>query len=243
MTYNLKYPEPSGPHAWPARRPMIAEVLRRTGPDIVGTQEGHYEQLRQIVADSGRYQWVGVGRDPGGQGEFCAVLYDPVKLAVLDCRHFWLSDTPEEPGSATADWGNRVIRMATQVEFRTTDGQRLLWLNTHLDHKSPEARRRGAALIAGRLTGVDTPAVVSGDFNDVPGSAAYATLLTAGFTDTWTGPEHGTFGDWAAPRPDGERIDWILTRGLTAKPAELCLLHDGDRWPSDHVPVLATLEL
>jgi len=136
-----------------------------------------------------------------------------------------------------------VIRMATQVEFRTSDGNRLLWLNTHLDHMAPEARRRGAALIATRLAGVDTPTVVSGDFNDVPGSEAYAILTGNGFTDTWIGPEHGTYGGWAAPTPDGERIDWILTRDLTAKQAELCLWNDADRWPSDHVPVLATLDL
>lgn len=246
MTYNLRYAEQAGPNAWPVRRPLVAELLRQTAPDIIGTQEGRFGQLRDILADTGRYEWIGTGRNGGGRGEFCAVLYDPAKLAPVDYNHFWLSETPDTVGSTTPEWGNRLPRMATWVRFRLADGAELVWLNTHLDHKAAVARERAAALIVTRLADFDGPVVAAGDFNDVPGSPAYQAMLDAGFTDAWTAtgrPEHGTYGGWGAPRPGGVRIDWVLTRGpVTARDAGISEYHDGEQWPSDHVPVTVTLE-
>lgn len=271
MTYNLKNPVDADARAWPAdalpsaeaegwsgRRPLMAELLRRAAPDIIGTQEGHYGQLRDIAEDSGRYEWVGTGREGGGRGEWCAILYDPAVLTPIEQHDFWLSDTPEVPGSVGADWGNTVIRMATWARFRTADGGELVWLNTHLDHRSAEARRRGAALIAERLAGIDAPLVVSGDFNCEPDTEPYEILTGAGLADAWlaadgrrfrgereTAPAgQGTYGGWGAPRSDSGRIDWILTRGpVVVQGAEICEDHDGDRWPSDHVPVRVELGL
>jgi endonuclease/exonuclease/phosphatase family metal-dependent hydrolase len=251
MTYNVKYPERRGNgQDWRDRRPLLAEVLRRAGAHVVGTQEGHYGQLREIVADSGRYDWIGQGRERGGQGEFCAVLYDPAVLNPVAFDHFWLSDTPSVPGSVSPEWGARIVRMATWARFARPDGGELAWLNTHLDHESEVARARGAELIADWAAAVpaEVPLVVCGDFNCEPDSEPYRILTErAGLTDVWVAagrPEHGTYGGWRAPRPDSQRIDWILVRGpVTVESAELCDYHDGDRWPSDHVPVLASLRL
>lgn len=247
MTYNLKNPEPGGPHPWPGRRRLLAEQLRRAGADIVGTQEGHYGQLHDIVADSDRYAWIGTGRDGGGRGEQAAILYDPSVATPLEQGHFWLSDTPDVPGSLGTGWGTYMPRMVSWARFRLTGGSELTWLNTHLDHESPEARRRGATLIAKRVDAIagETATVLSGDFNAAVHSDAYRILAEAGFTDAWTATgaaEHGTYGGWQAPKPDGDRIDWLLTRGpIRAAHTQLGDLHDGARWPSDHVPVRAEL--
>lgn len=259
MTYNLKNPVDADARAWPARRPLLAELLRRAAPDVVGTQEGHHAQLLDIAADSGRYEILGAGRDADGGGEWCAVLYDPAVLTPVEQHHFWLSDTPDVPGSAS--WGNEVVRMATWARFRTAGGGELVWLNTHLDHRSAAARRRGAALIAERLAGVDGPLVVSGDFNCEPGSEPYAVLTGAGLADAWVAADgrrfrtsgagrvaapagQGTYGGWRAPRPDSGRIDWLLTHGpIVVHGAEICEDHDGGQWPSDHVPVRVELGL
>ncbi len=247
LTYNLKYPEPTGPHAWPGRRPLVAETLRWAGAQVIGTQEGHYQQLREIAADGG-YDWIGVGREGGGRGEYCAVLYDPSALTVLDAGHFWLSDTPEVVGSVSPDWGNQVIRMATWVRFQVTDGPQLTWLNTHLDHSSETARQRAAALLVERIVGfpAELPLVVSGDFNCVPDSPAYRILTDVGLADAWRAagaPEQGTYGGWQAPGPGAQRIDWILTRGVAVRSAGIVDHHDGADWPSDHVPVRVGLDL
>ncbi|MGA8114922.1 MAG: endonuclease/exonuclease/phosphatase family protein [Actinocatenispora sp.] len=248
LTYNLKFPEQTGPHPWPTRRPLVAAQLREAGAQVVGTQEGHHEQLREIARDAG-YEMVGTGREGGVRGEFCAVLYDPAVLTPLEHGNFWLSDTPEVPGSVGRGWGNHVIRMATWVRFQIAGGPRLNWLNTHLDNKAARARQRGAALIVERLDrfAAEEPLVVSGDFNCAPDSPPYRTLVAAGLTDAWRAagtPEHGTYGGWRAPRPADDRIDWLLTRGPVAvRSAGIGVLHDGDRWPSDHVPVRVELDL
>ncbi|MFO0897232.1 MAG: hypothetical protein U0836_07400 [Pirellulales bacterium] len=62
MTFNLRYASDKGPNSWPERRPVVREVLQKFAPDVIGTQEGVYHQLRDIAADSPEYAWLGVGR-------------------------------------------------------------------------------------------------------------------------------------------------------------------------------------
>lgn len=249
MTYNLKFPSENSPHAWSARRPLMAEVLRQTAPQVIGTQEGHFFQLRQIAADAPvPYEWIGLGRGGGSHDEFNAIFYDPRVLEPVEFDHFWLSKKPREIGSRSLSWRNKSIRMATWVRF-TVDGGELLWLNTHLDNAYEEARVAGAQLIVSRLKELpaELPVVVSGDFNCAAGDSAAYDILTrdTGLTDAWVqagGPHISSYGGWAAPIP-GNRIDWLLIRGVTAESAAICDHHDGDEWPSDHVPVYADLRL
>jgi endonuclease/exonuclease/phosphatase family metal-dependent hydrolase len=249
MTYNLKFPSEDSPHAWSARRPLLAEVLRQTAPQVIGTQEGHYFQLREIVADAAiPYEWIGLGRGGGSHDEFNAILFDPRILEPVEFDHFWLSKTPELIGSRARSWHNTSIRMATWVRFRY-DGGELLWLNTHLDNAYEEARVGGATLITSRLADfpADLPVVVSGDFNCASGSSAAYDILTrgAGLVDSWklgNGPNISSYGGWKQPGP-GERIDWLLVRGMGAENAAICDYHVGEEWPSDHVPVYVDLKL
>jgi endonuclease/exonuclease/phosphatase family metal-dependent hydrolase len=247
MTYNLKFPSEDGPHPWSARRPLMAEVLRQTKPHVIGTQEGHFFQLQEIVEDT-PYEWIGLGRAGGSHDEFNAVIYDPSVLKPLEFDHFWLSKTPRLTGSRSLSWRNRSIRMATWVRFAVGEHE-LIWLNTHLDNAFEKARVNGAKLIASRLGRFpkEMPLVVSGDFNCGAGRSAAYDILTrgAGLADAWKlagGPSLSSYGGWAQPG-EGEPIDWLLVRGLSAQSAAICDYHDGDEWPSDHVPVYADLTL
>jgi len=108
MTFNLTFPSEDGPHAWSARRPLVAEVLRRTEPHVIGTQEGHFFQLRQIAADAPvPYEWIGLGRAGGSHDEFNAILYDPRVMEPLEFDHFWLSRTPAVIGSRAMTWRSK----------------------------------------------------------------------------------------------------------------------------------------
>ena len=115
MTFNLRYASSTGANRWPLRRPLVAQVLREQSPDIVGTQEGLYPQLKDIATDSPGLGWIGLGRDGGSRGEFMAVFYRKERLEPVEFDHFWLSDTPEVMGSTT--WGNTNRRMVTWVTF------------------------------------------------------------------------------------------------------------------------------
>jgi endonuclease/exonuclease/phosphatase family metal-dependent hydrolase len=253
MTFNLRYASPRPPNAWPQRRPGMRACIERMNPDLIGTQEGLYPQLKDLAADLPAYEWIGTGRDGGSRGEFMAVFYRRERFEPLEYDHFWLSDTPNVVASST--WGNQNRRMVTWVRFRDrqSGGEFYFW-NTHLDHAIQVAREKGAALIRERVDTLKTtlPVLLVGDFNATAGAnKAYDILVNAGgFTDTWTvaavrrNEGVNSFHGFQGPRPGGERIDWILARGpVTADATEIVTFQQDGQYPSDHFPVVAWLKL
>jgi len=253
MTFNIRYAHTQPPDLWPDRLPVMLDVIRRWRPDILGTQEGLYPQLRDLDRGLPEYGWIGLGRDGGSRGEFMAVFYRRDRLEPLEYDHYWLSDTPALPGSHT--WGNSLPRMVTWVRFRDrASGRELLYVNTHFDHEVQHSRERAAALIVERLAGTrpDLPVILAGDFNVAAGGNPVYSMLTGagGFADSWRvvggsdtlGTFHGFKGVAAARGTP--RIDWILMRGpVTALSSEIITDARNGQLPSDHFPVFARLRL
>ncbi|GGQ69487.1 endonuclease/exonuclease/phosphatase family protein [Streptomyces asoensis] len=251
MTFNLRYPGARDAHTWPLRRPVMRALLRRAAPHVIGTQEGLPSQLHNIEADlAPHYAWIGKGRsveDP----EAVAVFYDMRRLTPVEHAHFWLSDTPEVQGSDT--WGADYPRMVTWVRFRDLRSRREFYVfNTHLDNGSQYARVRSADLIAARIARTDRslPLLLTGDFNAVAHrNPVYDRLLAAGLVDTWDtararGGAYATYHGYRPLTPNGDRIDWILaTPGVTVDREWTDTFHVDGRYPSDHLPVLASVTL
>lgn len=254
MSYNLRYASQRPPNAWPDRRPIMKECLEKYAPDLIGTQEGVFAQLKDLAADLPGYHWLGLGRDGGSRGEFMAIFYRQDRFEVLEYDHFWLSDTPDVMGSST--WGNTNRRMVTWARFKDRrTGREFYFWNTHLDHALQPAREKGADLIRQRIGSLPAnglPLLLVGDFNAVAGAnKAYDILTGDGFLrDTWSlagerrNAEYDSFNDFKAPRKEGRRIDWILTRGdAKVRAIEIVTFAKGDQFPSDHFPVVAWLTL
>lgn len=251
MTYNLRYASATPPNSWPVRRPPMCELIKATAPDVIGTQEGLYHQLKDLAADLPEFEWIGLGRDGGSKGEFMAVFYRKQRLEPLEFNHFWLSDTPEVIGSST--WGNSNRRMLTWVKFRDlTCGREFYCFNTHFDHQVQNARERSARLVRERIEALHTelPVLLIGDFNAVAGSnSAYTTMTENGFlSDAWlattnrVGEGLGTFNDFKTIPRDGKRIDWILFRGpVEVLSASINSFSRDRQFPSDHLPVTAVV--
>ena len=252
MTYNLRYASMKGSEAWPDRRPAMKSLLKQQAPDLMGTQEGVYHQLRDLAADLPEYDWIGTGRDGGSRGEFMAIYYRRERFEPLAYDHFWLSDTPEVIASST--WGNTNRRMVTSVRFKDRRSDKVfhLW-NTHLDHALQPAREKAAELIKTRLAKIPSnePVILMGDFNaEATRNPVYDTLTQGiGFTDSWfTAAQRknetlNSFNGFAKPVFNSVRIDWILYRG-DAEVALAEVVVDGSpegRQPSDHHPVLARM--
>jgi endonuclease/exonuclease/phosphatase family metal-dependent hydrolase len=251
MTYNLRYASLQQPHAWPDRRPVMRELIAREAPDVIGTQEGLFLQLRDLAADLPDYEWIGLGRGGGSQDEFTAIFFRRDRFEPVAFDHFWLSDTPHVIGSIT--WGPKYRRMASWVRLRekSTGREFEVW-NTHFDHEVEEARRKSAALIRDLLakTAAERPLLLVGDFNCAAGRSVAYDLLTreAGLIDTWTAAPRranedlNTFNNFKAPVRAGERIDWILARPPAAVEAAGIVDYEGlAQFPSDHFPVTATV--
>ncbi len=257
MTYNLRYASATPPNSWPQRRPVSHAMLEAEAPDIIGTQEGRYAQLKNIAQDNPDYAWIGTGRDGGSRGEFMAIFYRTARLEPLEYDHFWLSDTPETVGSTT--WGNANRRMVTWVKFRDLQTEREFYFwNTHLDHEVQAAREKGAALIAERVKALKTelPVLLVGDFNANARANKTYDILTGngenegGFSDTWFNaalrgePNFASFHGYKKPTPDGPHIDWILSRGAVKTAAtHMVTFQQNGQYPSDHFPIAATVIL
>ena len=243
MTFNVRVPIDTGENRWELRREALVRTIADADPDLFGTQELVPDQAAFITGRLPQLAWFGVSRSGRPDDEHMGVFYRRDRMRLVDSGHFWLSDTPGVPASIS--WGNLYPRMVTWGLFeRLADGQRVALLNTHLPYREQDdaARERSAALIVTRVADMppDVPVVVLGDFNSAPGSVAHRTL-TAALDDAWdhaarrTGPA-GTytgFGD-----TPGERIDWVLSRGLQARQVRTLDARVDGRLPSDHFPVL-----
>lgn len=249
MTFNIRLPIASdGVNDWDARRDLVVQMLRAEDPDVIGTQELFKRQGDELVASLPRFAWLGVDRHGGDEDEHMGVFYRKDRLRVRESGHFWLSDTPEVPGSRT--WGNIYPRMVTWARFeRLADRATFVLYNTHLPYRDEDepVRIRCAELIQARLDRLprNERVILTGDFNAPPESRVH-TLLSAHLADAWTaasrrsGPE-ATFHDFTG-KPQ-RRIDWILFRGLTATSAKTVTTQRDGRYPSDHFPVIAEFEL
>jgi endonuclease/exonuclease/phosphatase family metal-dependent hydrolase len=256
MTFNIRYGTArDGEHAWPLRRHLAFRVIRDFAPDILGVQEALHFQLDEIAIEVPYLDRIGVGRDDGAEdGEYAAILYDARRLEPIEQGTFWLSDSPALPGSMT--WGNRFPRVATWARFRERhSGDTFYVFNTHWDHESQPARERSAALLLQRIADRSVPGdpiLLMGDFNAGPDNPAFQALLTARnataphLYDTFLagGSDDGESGTFHAFRGDrsGARIDAILASPhWHTLAADIVLLSEDGRYPSDHFPVTAIL--
>lgn len=253
MTYNLRYASPKPPNDWPTRRPLVREVIQTVSPDVMGTQEGIYEQLKDLQADLPDYDTIGLGREGGSRSEFMMVFYRKARLEPLAFDHFWLSDTPNVIGSST--WGNSNRRMVTWVRFRDLKTkQEFFFWNTHFDHEIQPAREKSARLVRERVEALNTtlPVLLVGDFNAAAVTNQAYKILTEGdfFRDTWQtareriGEGVATFNSFKTLQKSGIRIDWILSRGEVAvDKIEINTFSRDGQFPSDHFPVVAWVRL
>lgn len=257
MTFNLRLDVASdGPDAWPHRRDRVAALIRFHGADVVGVQEALAHMLTDLDARLPGFARIGVGRADGRSGgEFSAILYRTDRVELLDNGTFWLSPTPEVPGSK--GWDAAIERVATWGRFRDRrTGCSYVHLNTHFDHIGAVARQESARLIRRRLAGLSggLPVIVTGDLNADPSSAPYRIFTRdtiAGAVpplrdarDVSADGHYGPGSTWTAFRAiePGRRIDYVLV-SLPVPVLAHGILTDrwDDRFPSDHLPVLALL--
>jgi endonuclease/exonuclease/phosphatase family metal-dependent hydrolase len=264
MSFNIRYGAANdGENNWDKRKDFACDVVRRQAPDLVGLQEALRSQIDDLRAALPEYGEIGVAREDGKtKGEYSAILYRQDRFTVDESGTFWLSDTPEVPGSIT--WGNACTRVCTWARFLPkSSGKPFYMVNTHLDHISQLSREKGIALIMSRLSSRKhaDAVVLTGDFNSGENNAVVrylkgerrleivnngASQNPLPLVDTFrllhkdasdVGTAHGFKGGRA-----GNKIDYIfVSPGTEVLQAEI--LHDNqdNRYPSDHFPITAAI--
>ena len=263
MSFNVRYEngEDRGPRAWHQRIVPAIRMIREESPDVFGVQEARRGQAADLWASLPDYGFLGVGRDDGQQsGEYSGIFFrrDRFEPSASDRGTFWLSGTPETPGSKS--WGNDIPRTATWLRLIDRATQRGFYVfNTHWDHRHQGSREQAALLLARRIDqrAVPTdPVILLGDFNAVERNPAVAYLSgkrvpLAGREAVWNHPlidvfqtrhpaerARTTLHFWKGTRAGTLKVDHILVSGH----AEIlsATIRDRDQpMLSDHFPVTA----
>lgn len=251
MSFNLRYGRANdGDNHWLKRREFALERIKAFSPDLLGLQECLDEEAQcgYVREHLPGYHFHGIRRGGYGESEMemAPLLFKTSTFELIEGGHFWLSETPNVPGSMS--WGSAYPRTLSWVHLaHRVSGRELLYLNTHFDYE-PSAIDGDAKLLCQWLAGraQDTAVILTGDFNVSRDSSAYQQLSAAGLQDALTefdadladAPTYHGFG-----QPDEmAAIDWILVSpGLAIESAQIDGSRKGNLYPSDHHPILACL--
>jgi endonuclease/exonuclease/phosphatase family metal-dependent hydrolase len=251
MTFNIRFEnEEDESNAWVHRRDLVAELIRKYQPSILGTQEGMIHQLHYLQEQLPEYVIHAPNRVSDTTAQYPTLYFRKQELDVLEGDEFWLSKTPRAHRSK--NWDSAFPRMMSYARVRPKGLQNPVWIAvTHLDHVGETARYEQARIIARWLNDIRAPVILMGDFNDRPESNVHRLLTSVdtGLRDTWQvlGYEEGlssfTHHDFHGV-PRKTRMDWILvTSGLRVTGAQIVRDHRGNSYPSDHFPYMADLEV
>ena len=262
MSFNVRFGTATdGPNRWDLRRDLLVRTIRKFDPDLLGLQEALDFQCDEIgAALGGEYAFHGAGREDGGaKGETVGIFFRRRRFEPLDAGHFWLSETPDRPGSIS--WDSELTRMASWVKVADADARRhgadrtVLFVNTHWDHFGKKARFESARVMRRRIGELhpDGTVIIVGDFNSREDDEEYTELVRAAddegptYVDAYRAlhplrqAEEASFHAFKGGR-DGARIDWVLhSRDLVPLEASIDRTSEDGRYPSDHYPVTAVL--
>ena len=107
-TYNIRL---AGEHVrlrdgrnyWDNRKRDLVSLVRRMDLDVFGLQEVTLEQASYLRENLCDYSFVGEHRNSDRiTGEASPVCYRKSRFRELDKGTFWLSETPDKPGSVSA---------------------------------------------------------------------------------------------------------------------------------------------
>jgi endonuclease/exonuclease/phosphatase family metal-dependent hydrolase len=259
MSFNIRYgTAKDGENTWPNRKEMLFRLIESESPEILGLQEALKFQIDQMVERFPYFAVSGKGRDDGKtQGEYSSILYHSDRFSMIEEDTFWLSETPRIPGSKS--WGNSITRICSWIELLDRkDDLRLLVINLHLDHRSQNSREKSVVLVLEKF-GEDIknrPVIIMGDFNageDNPAIRKILEFRDESAPDTYLRdsfrvlqPDQqqvGTFNGFRG-RKDGPKIDHVfVSRHFLVRSAEIIDYNERGKYPSDHFPVSAVLEV
>ncbi len=274
---------------FPSRARAIAREVARLRPHVIGLQEvsqldidltplgipapiihqDFLAILQQALADRGlayevaaKVQNTTAAPLPGvSLVDYDVLLFDQ-RRARLDAV---LAARPYQQNIGTVAPGITIIRGYVAAVF-TVGREQYTVLATHLESGGAaglDLLRAAQASEIATVLGTAGPAVLLGDFNDIPGSPMHQVLSAAGFRDVWAELRPGVAGFTCCHAEDlsnrkaefTQRIDYVWSRGigrrngdplgqvirLGLRPHERIRGPAHRLWPSDHAGIGATL--
>ena len=172
MTFNLlTSTKKRRRHPWRLRKRNIARIFNDLRPDVVGTQEANYGQLRELAELLPGYDFVGEGNLGRSMAHsesnwYCAIFYRRDRVRPMDPEHggeaLWLSPTPEIPASQF-HLGTRPRIVNWNTFELAGSGRPFVFGTTHLEAVNSWHRKRSIQLLRQYVSrkvqelGPDTP--------------------------------------------------------------------------------------
>lgn len=243
MTWNILHKgwEKEGHASWKKRAPNAVRILREHRPDVVGLQEDSREQAAYIAGALPDYRYLDPHQKKGG-----GLLIRTAAWEVVQSGKILI------PGQRRASWA---------LLQSTRDGDRWLFYNAHLIHRTAPNSEAERMVAARRITEhmlrhapKDVPVVFVGDFNALQDMPVMRYLSGEGdallsFSNAFcliygSDDPRGTFRGLGQEH-HGDRIDHILVNEhVNVLEAEIIYFDQLEGvYPSDHYPVQAALSI
>lgn len=253
-TFNIRLDNPGdGVNSWETRMPLIQSFFQKEKLDIIGLQEVTHKQLIDLQKMLPDYNFVGQGREERKEsGEYCPIFYKKSKFSILIKSQFWLSDTPDIPGSIS--WMGTIPRVVTWAKMKNNHSGHIFFVfNTHFCHLSETAREKSAILLLRKINEIAgyAPVLLTGDFNADKDSKTYQILtsnwdrfismmdsesLAKKFFNRDSSTFNG-FGSKSAP----QKIDFVFVNSyFSVSNYKIHVIKDNGVYISDHYPVSIT---
>ncbi len=251
VTCNIRFDNPAdGANAWNHRRDFLVKTLLKAEPDIIATQEGRYDQLKDFESLLKDYDLIDHHRSWIKERMYPTIFVRKNKFEILKSEDLWLSETPEVAGSHSFE--SAFPRLMTYLKIQPKDSKRTFFIvNTHLDHVKAETRLSQSQVLVTQMKRKNpelSSIILMGDFNDSPESEI-RTKITQDLKliDAWkifNQNEETSHHGFDGKAEDGARIDWILLdKRIQAIESRMMKDSQDGKYPSDHFPIFCQIKI
>ena len=246
VTFNIRCDrKQDGNNGFLFRKLLILEKIKNEKPDIICFQEVLPHVATWLKENLVDYYVIGGGRSETLEDEQLSIAYTKAKINLLKSEIFWLSETPNLPGSRYENQ-SKWPRICTTALFQDLETKKVFRVyNIHLDHAAQEARQMGLKQILERVKSEDflpeSPVILLGDFNATPNSEELELLKEHPVLIDQTADIGCTFHDFGKTLK-GTKIDYIITHSdITCENIGIWNDCVNGVYLSDHFPVWAKL--
>ncbi len=235
------------------RSPYILKKIQVEKPDIIGFQEATRDIHTWLNANLNEYIIVGLGRDADFGGEANPVAFRKDRFELFGLTQFWLSETPEIPGSRY-EHQSHCPRILISVKLRDRVSKKMIYVyNTHLDHIDAEARLLGIRQVLNEIkhdyTKSPAALLLMGDMNATPDEISMEEIIKCPFpclrdaSATVVNTFHGYRGGSAFSFDAGKKIDYIFTNAFDRLVRTYAWEEEKNGvYLSDHYPVVCEFD-
>lgn len=232
------------------RFPFIKEKIGAEKPDIIGMQEMTFNMRDYVINGLTDYYLVGGCRNADRFGEGVCIAFNKNRFTLNDCETFWLSETPDVPGSRYPE--DQSIYPRTCVSALLTDNETKVTFRfyvMHTDHEGKIARLRADKQLKEVLASrKGEPFIITGDFNASPTSPEIEVMTNGELVEMEDVTSHikhsfHNFGRWMTPFENSEwKIDYIfVSKDFKAEDVHTWEDKKDYLFLSDHYPISAII--